>query len=161
MALTLETDLDAVLEAVAARWRAGGLHPAGGAPGDEIAAFERSRGVQLPTEIWTYFARLNGTREGSAVMDGQMICWWRLDELRSFAEEGDGHLRGAEATFVFADYLVRGFDYGLRLSADPATAASVVINHGEPPVVAAPSLRAFLAGYLREDWDVLAPGLPR
>jgi hypothetical protein len=149
-----------LLELVRARWTASGLGPSRGASATEIAALEARYSVRLSPEVREYFAELNGPREGRDAMDNDTIAWWRLDEVRSLLDEGDGDLPDAGNCFVFADYLIRSHDFAIRLGPDPRAPAQIVINCGHPLIQAAPSLPAFLEGYLRTDWDILTPCPP-
>jgi hypothetical protein len=101
---------------------------------------------------------VNGTPLGAYNMeDKDLLSFWHLDQVRTFAEEdvlGDPE---AAHSYVFADYSMWGYAFAVRLSKDPAAPAPVVVDIGSPHHVVAGSIAEFLERYLRGDREVIYP----
>ena len=124
----------------------------------EIAAFEERYNVRLPSDLRAYFATLNGGdlgREGS--MDQEMFTFWRLDQVRSQKELSEG-TGGRSDLFGFADWSMDAHVFVIQLQLDPQRPTPVFIDSGKELQEVAASFSDFLAGYLRDDENVLYGG---
>jgi hypothetical protein len=129
-----------------------------GATDERIYEFERENNVQIPGDLRTYFIELNGTAGDYAY---GIIRFWSIDECRTLEHEISAAIPGMaviQATygepiegydqfFVFADYLHESQLYAIRLSSATQPNPIVMLDGGEP-VVVADSFSDFVKRYL-------------
>ena len=146
-------DVEDLLGAMAAHWRAQGIKEQGGASPEAIRAFEARYGVRLPEDARAYFATLNGMEDGG--WDDEFVHFWPLESVRSVAEElgqQEPVPPPADRYFCFADYSVWCNAYALRLPAGDGAVSDVVAVYGATMLVpVAPSFEEFLRRYLGPD----------
>jgi hypothetical protein len=149
----------ATLKALQDAWEARGVVNPTPATEAEIAAFEAGYNVRLPAEVRAYFRLLNGTRHGKGGLDDSehLLSFWHLSQVRTLAEEGITDDPRADQIFVFADYSLWVWAFGLRLGLDPSQPAPIIVDIGWPHQEVSPDLNSFLEAYLRSDTDVLYP----
>lgn len=153
-----DTPLPLILDAICTKWRRHGQ----GATSSEITAFEEKYGIRLPADVRAYFETVNGTLLGAYNMeDRDLLSFWHLDQVRTFAEEGIKGDPDAAHSFVFADYSMWGYAFAVRLSKDPTAPAPVVVDIGSPHQIVAGSLAEFLERYLKRDKDIIYPSRPK
>ncbi len=146
------------LERLRAKWATNGILSAAVASQAEIAAFEKKYSVVLPPDVRTYFATINGTAIGSLGMDDEdLMGFWHLDQVRTFAEEGIDDDPDVARTFVFADHSIWIYGFGIRLSSDPSAPTPVVVTIGSPHICVASSFEEFIERYVRGDQTALYP----
>jgi SMI1 / KNR4 family (SUKH-1) len=151
----------ATLKALRQRWQAEGILHGEGASATDLAAFEARYGVVLPQDVRAYFATVNGTTPGAYGMaDRDLLGFWQLHEVRTFAEKGIGDDPDVERSFVFADHSLWVYAFALRLSTDGNAPAPVVVDLGSPHYRVTESLTEFFDRYLSGDTDVIYPGPP-
>lgn len=126
-----------------------------GAPEDQVAQFERQRGVRLPEDFRQYLITMNGT--GHSYGYG-ILRFWELNEIRSLAEEVQGDLEPTLAViqasysssiengrdyYVFADFLDESQLYAIRVSPGGGS-NEVVLLDGSQPLEVAQSFAQFV-----------------
>jgi hypothetical protein len=131
----------------------------------EIAAFEARYNVILPYDLRMYFRLVNGTTQGRlGLEDEDLIGFWHLDQVRTFAEEdAGGGAKNPETlnTFAFADQSIWCYGFGIQLSVDPTVPAPVVSDGATDGIFrVASSFTEFIEGYLQHDPLILYPGPP-
>ena len=138
-------------------WQRLGILNVKGASDEEIAHFEARYGVTLPPTLREYFSLLNGTEQGQLGMeDEDLISFWHLDQVRTFAEEFPGdESPHADRLFVFADWSINARVWAVHLSTDPAERTAVFAY--DPGQQVAASFEEFLQRYVARAADVLFP----
>lgn len=149
-----------ILSAVREHWERQGILNDRGATSEEISAFEVRYRVTLPDDVRAYFEELNGTRGGALGMDdSDLLGFWHLDQVRTFAEEGVNNGPEDQHAFVLADYSIWGYAFGIVLLPHSDARPFVVVTYGYPQIRVADSLADFFAAYLQRDFDKLLPRL--
>lgn len=129
-----------------------------------ISVFERENGIQIPEDLKRYFAEVNGT-EGDYAYG--IVRFWSIDECRSLKQvisetpAGAAVIQAAYSApiqeddqyFVFADYLHESQLYAIRLSPSDQQNPVILLDGGEP-VVVAESLSDFVERYLTSPEDL-------
>jgi hypothetical protein len=127
---------------------------------DRIAEFEHRHNVQMPVDFRCYFMTMNGS---AGAYGYGMIRFWKLDEVKSIAEEIDNTLptasviqaaylepiEGAEHYFVFADFLHESQLYAIHLSLSQDDGVNqVVVLDGSAPIKVADTFSQFVDVYI-------------
>ena len=150
-----------LLESLRKKWLAKGILHGHGASEAEIEEFQERHQVVLPPDVRAYFALLNGTTIGAYGMeDEDLLGFWHLDQVRTFAEQGVVDAPDASKSFVFADHSIWVYAFALRLSKNPAAPTSVVVDIGSPPTHVADSFAEFIERYLSGDQNLIYPDPP-
>jgi SMI1/KNR4 family protein SUKH-1 len=153
-----ESPYGPTFEMLRAKWAKSGILAAGGAGQSQIAGFEKRYGVVLPEDIRAYFANINGTKVGRLGMDDDdLIGFWHLDQVRTFAEEDIADLADAARTFAFADQSICVYTYVVRLCGDATAPTPVIAAVGSSNVTVSPSFLDFIERYIRGDRSAIYP----
>jgi hypothetical protein len=145
-----------VLRVLHARWEAAGILSPRGATAGDIRRFEHEYGVVLPDDVRAYFATINGTARGEAGRDDEdLVGFWHLDQVRTFAETHVATDAEAHRTFAFADYLCRFAVFGIRLSDDVTAPTRVVARFPYGQFDIASTFGEFLTRYVLDDLVLL------
>ena len=145
-------------ERLRAKWQDRGILAPTVADDTQIAEFERRYRVVLPEDVRTYFATVNGTVEGRLSMDDDdLIGFWHLDQVRTFAEEQIADVADASSIFAFADQSICVYTYGVRLCDDAAAPTPVLASVGSSHVVVSQSFVEFIERYLHGDRSAIYP----
>ena len=145
-------------ERLRAKWADSGILAPAVADNSLIAEFEQRYRVVLPDDLRTYFTTVNGTIERRLGMDdADLIGFWHLDQVRTFAEEELADIPDASSIFAFADQSIQVYTYGVRLSDGAAAPTPVVATVGSSHVVVSPSFVEFIERYLHGDRSAIYP----
>lgn len=107
------------------RWRQSDLTILPGATTDQIAAFETQYKVVLPPDVRGYFMTVNGMEE---TMDNDLFRFWPLEEVCPAKNEwlhSEEAIQQGRDLFVFADYCISCWSYGVKLTSNPNQPAPV------------------------------------
>lgn len=89
--------------------------------------------------------------------DDDLIGFWHLDQVRTFAEEEIADVPDASRIFAFADQSICVYTYGVRLCDDPTAPTPVLATVRSSYVVVSPSFVEFIERYLRGDRSAIYP----
>ena len=145
----------AVLEDLRRRWDDQHISNQDHASPQDVAAFEAKHGVVFPRAVADYFLQLNGTKHGRLGMEDEyQISFWHLSQVEPVEDEMGESAGGG--LFFFADWMIDGTLWAVRLSKDASQSAPVTFWFG-PSWQIAPAFEDFFAGYLRRDTSLLFP----
>ena len=89
--------------------------------------------------------------------DDDLIGFWHLDQVRTFAEEDIANLPDATRTLAFADQSIHVYTYGVRLCGDATAQTPVIATVGSLHVTVSPSFLDFIERYIRGDRSAIYP----
>jgi SMI1/KNR4 family protein SUKH-1 len=140
--------MDDFLRDLQAHWKSQGIPCSEPASPAELKQFEQEFGVRLPADFASYLVSLNGMDLGhDGAMDGEMISFWRLRDIRLDRLE---HPLSQPDLYAFGDWSIDACTYAIQLSAD-ATAPTPIFIACDGPIKVADSFAEFVAAYLRND----------
>jgi hypothetical protein len=124
-----------------------------GASIEELEAFERRRGVTLPSDVRELMLTENGFEDGE--WDDELNEWYPLSKWERMTEvyHVSDPIPDVDDYFVFADYCLHGWLYAVRLT-PAASGENTVIGYcagGKTPVwQIADSFTGLIEAYLRD-----------
>jgi hypothetical protein len=146
--------MDDLWQRLIEKWRKGGGSAQAGVQQSEVEEFETRHGIKLPADIRAYFQAVNGT--GRAIND-DMFRFWQLSEVKRVGDWLDIGQDKFSDCFVFADFCIDCWGYGVCISGDSEESESVFrITGSDPPgEYVAGSFREFMELYIADSDSVL------
>jgi hypothetical protein len=133
--------IDALVAEVLDRLRAEGIEPLPPCSPEDLLAFERRHGVELPHDLRAWYAATDGMEYGP---DEHGLWFLPLAELAPAAPDW-GSAEALDGYFVLVDYMIRSHVYAIRLRGGPDEVVRLAEDAPEP---VAASFAEFLEAYL-------------
>ena len=145
-------------------WLSHNLHLNPGVSLAIVREFESRFGVLMPSDLLSYFARVNGMPSNET--DEDLVRFWPLEDVKTIAAGSPGYsnpayLPGAKSFFLFADYFIWSHHYAIRLSAKTEEPNLVYIIGYDKPTLVGESFTQFVDSYINgKHLDILRSPSP-
>jgi len=130
-------------------WKNDGLPIAEGASEEEISSFERDYRVRVPKAFREYLLAVNGMVHAHD-SDGRLFAFWPLARIKPVLPEYPAYPDGLRDCFMFADFMIRSFEYAINMDAESQYLGSVTLIGGAGPQFVSQSFPDFIDLYLRD-----------
>lgn len=152
-----------LLKQLKAKWQMQSVKLSSLANNDDILRFQKENNVILPDDLILYFKKINGS--GGEYLD-DLYEFYSINRIKTVIDEyADWHgvpdykkisiyLDRAEQVYVFANYFVNLFAYGIRLGGEKSIENEIFVICGEQYKKIANSFSEFIELYLNDSIEL-------